>query len=234
MPVFAKWLITFVASYLLGSLSFAIIVSKGIYKKDIRSFGSGNAGMTNILRTFGKKAAALTITGDALKGTISVLVARMLFATNTFLPEATNSFIIFNREFHYSSNLYMEIAIYLAVLGSFLGHLYPCFFQFKGGKGVSVVAGSLIAATPITLCLALSIFLIIAFTTKIVSLSSIIACSSYFFITLIYFWINQTVSIPNLIASFLLPAVIVWSHRANIKRLMNGTEYKFGQDKSKK
>ncbi len=234
MPIFVKWLITFIVSYLLGSLSFAIIVSKGIYKKDIRSFGSGNAGMTNILRTFGKKAAALTITGDALKGTISVLFARAIFATNAFLPEATNSFIIFNREFHYSSNLYMEIAIYIAVLGSFLGHLYPCFFQFKGGKGVSVVAGSLMAATPITLCLALSIFFIIVFTTKIVSLGSIISSASYFFITLIYFGITKTVSVPNLIASIVFPSVIAWSHRANIKRLINGTEYKFGQDKDKK
>ncbi len=231
MPVFLKWIIVFVVSYLLGSLSFAVIVSKGIYKKDIRTFGSGNAGMTNVLRTFGKKAAVLTITGDVLKGAISVLVARMMFTSSQFLPEAINSFSIFGREFHYSQNLYMEIAIYLAVAGSFIGHIYPCFFNFKGGKGVSVVAGSLIAATPITLCLALSIFFIIVFTTKIVSLGSIIGSSSYFFITLAYFWITKTVSVPNLIASIAFPSIIVWTHRANIKRLMNGTEYRFGKDK---
>ncbi|MBQ7815997.1 MAG: glycerol-3-phosphate acyltransferase, partial [Oscillospiraceae bacterium] len=80
MPFYIKWIIIAVEAYLLGSLSFSIIVSKGLYKKDIRTFGSGNAGMTNVLRTFGKKAAALTITGDVLKGTVAVLIARLLFA----------------------------------------------------------------------------------------------------------------------------------------------------------
>ena len=93
MTFWVKWIIIFVQAYLLGSLSFSIIVSKGIYKKDIRTFGSGNAGMTNVLRTFGKKAAALTITGDVLKGTTAVLVAsfRIFFSVVFILSSYINS-----------------------------------------------------------------------------------------------------------------------------------------------
>lgn len=226
-----KLLFVAVISYLLGSLSFAIIVSKRMYGKDIRTFGSGNAGMTNVLRTFGKKAAALTITGDALKGTVSVLIARFLFAVDPSAPVATNSFSIFNVELHYTNNLALEIAIYTAVGFSLLGHLYPVFFQFKGGKGLSVIAGSMIAATPIKLLLGLGVFMVVAFSTKIVSLGAILGCSSYFFINLADIFITKTFSVPNFIASIIFPGAVIWAHRSNIKRLLNGTEYKFGQKK---
>ena len=103
-----------------------------------------------------------------------------------------------------------------------------------GGKGVSVVAGAMIAVTPITLLIALSIFFAIVFTTKIVSLGSIIAPPTYIIWTLCQVYITQTVSVPNLVAAVLLPSLIVWTHRTNIKRLLNGTEYKFGQNKDKK
>ncbi|MBP1554079.1 MAG: glycerol-3-phosphate 1-O-acyltransferase PlsY [Oscillospiraceae bacterium] len=234
MTFWVKWIIIFVQAYLLGSLSFSIIVSKGIYKKDIRTFGSGNAGMTNVLRTFGKKAATLTITGDVLKGTTAVLVARLLFAGTQATMEANFAFNMFGREIYFSNNLYMEIGLYIAVLGAFLGHMFPVYFGFKGGKGVSVIAGSMIAVTPITLLTALMLFFIIVFSTKIVSLGSIIAPPTYIIWTLIQVYITQTVSVPNLIAAVVFPSAIIWSHRTNIKRLLNGTEYKFGQNKDKK
>ena len=234
MTFWVKWIIIFVQAYLLGSLSFSIIVSKGIYKKDIRTFGSGNAGMTNVLRTFGKKAAALTITGDVLKGTTAVLVARLLFAGTQATMEANFAFSMFGREIYFSNNLYMEIGLYIAVLGAFLGHMFPVYFGFKGGKGVSVIAGSMIAVTPITLLTALMLFFIIVFSTKIVSLGSIIAPPTYIIWTHIQVYITQTVSVPNLIAAVVFPSAIIWSHRTNIKRLLNGTEYKFGQNKDKK
>lgn len=234
MPFYIKWIIVAVEAYLLGSLSFSIIVSKGLFKKDIRTFGSGNAGMTNVLRTFGKKAAALTIAGDVLKGTFAVLIARLIFANEPVILMDRYAFTMFGREIFYSNQLTMEIALYIAVLGAVLGHMFPIFFGFKGGKGVSVVAGSMIAVTPVTLLIALSIFFAIVFTTKIVSLGSIIAPSTYIVWTLCQVYITQTVSVPNLIAAIVLPSIIIWTHRTNIKRLLNGTEYKFGQDKNKK
>lgn len=233
MPVVAKWIIVFVEAYLLGSLSFSIIVSKGVYKKDIRQFGSGNAGMTNVLRTFGKKAAAMTITGDVLKGTVAVLVARAIFAGTPVSPELTKAFDMFGKEIFFSNQLYLEIGLYIAVLGAFLGHMFPLYFGFKGGKGVSVIAGSMIAVTPITLLTALGLFFIIVFSTKIVSLGSILAPPTYIIWTLVQVYITQTVSVPNLIAAVVFPSAIIWSHRTNIKRLLNGTEYKFGQKKDK-
>ena len=234
MPFYIKWIIIAVESYLLGSLSFSIIVSKGFYKKDIRTFGSGNAGMTNILRTFGKKAAALTITGDVLKGTVAVIIARLLFMNSPVILMERYAFTMFGREIFYSNQLVMEIGLYIAVLGAFLGHIFPLYFGFKGGKGVSVIAGAMIAVTPITLLIALGLFFIIVFSTKIVSLGSIIAPPTYIIWTLIQVYITQTVSVPNLIAAVVFPSAIIWSHRTNIKRLLNGTEYKFGQNKDKK
>ena len=234
MPFYIKWIIIAVEAYFLGSLSFSIIVSKGLYKKDIRTFGSGNAGMTNVLRTFGKKAAALTITGDVLKGTFAVIIARLLFMNTPVLMIQRYAFTMFGREIFFSNQLMMEIGLYIAVLGAVLGHMHPIYFGFKGGKGVSVVAGAMIAVTPITLLIALSIFFVIVFTTKIVSLGSIIAPPTYIIWTLCQVYITQTVSVPNLIAAVLFPSIIVWTHRTNIKRLLNGTEYKFGQNKDKK
>ncbi|MEG1862519.1 MAG: glycerol-3-phosphate 1-O-acyltransferase PlsY [Oscillospiraceae bacterium] len=229
--ILPKLFFVLLISYLLGSLSFAIIVSKGIYKKDIRQFGSGNAGMTNILRTFGKKAAALTIIGDVLKGFVSVMIARLLFHIPKYAPQAISDILIGGLSFQVSGEFLLELSMYLAVFGSLLGHLYPVFFGFKGGKGMSVISGSMMATTPITLSIALGIFLAIAFGAKIVSLASIVASVSYFFITLIYFKLTNTFSILNMISATVLPLIILYAHRANIKRLINGTEYKFGKKK---
>lgn len=219
--IYVKLAVIFAVSYLLGSLSFAIIISKGIYKKDIRKFGSGNAGMTNILRTFGKTAAALTLAGDMLKGAAAVGFAKMFMAHywTVEIPQGL------------SYNFLYECAVYIAAFGAFIGHLYPIYFGFKGGKGISVACGAMMAATPLYTSLALGIFIIIVFTSRIVSLASIISSCSYLVIVLISFKLTGTFSLPNLVIGIVIPAIIVYAHRSNIKRLLNGTEYRFGQKK---
>ncbi len=219
-----NYIIAFLIAYLLGSLNFGVIISKLVYKKDIRTFGSGNAGMTNMLRTFGKKAAVLTVTGDALKGVLSTIIARFI----------ADYWVMFSTAAEARASFDQELTLYIAVLGAVLGHMYPLYFKFKGGKGMAVVAGAMIAVTPITLLLALTIFLFIAFGIKIVSLASVVASVSYLLITLVYFYVTNTFSIINLVIGSGLVLMIVYSHRSNIKRLLNGTEYKFGQDKIKK
>lgn len=234
MPI-TRFAIVFIISYLLGSINFAIIISKLAYGQDIRKFGSGNAGMTNILRTYGKTAAVFTFIGDALKGAVSVTVAKYLFGYTTleYLPIPTNSFSIGNIEIQYTLNakFYLEVAVYIAVLGALLGHLFPLYFSFKGGKGVSVIAGAMLAATPVATSAALAVFGIVVLIGRMVSLASITAAVSYFFFTLMYFKITGVFSLPNLVAAIVFPTIIVIAHRKNIKRLLNGTEYKFGKKK---
>ena len=117
------------AAYLLGSLSFSIIVTRLLYHKDIRTFGSGNAGMTNVLRTFGKGAAALTIVGDIGKGILAVLLAKWAFGAFTAADPIYGA--------------------YIAAFCAVLGHVYPVYFGFKGGKAVSVATGTIIAIKPV-------------------------------------------------------------------------------------
>ena len=216
--IYRKLAVIFIVSYLIGSISFAIVISKTVYKKDIRTFGSGNAGMTNMLRTFGKGAAAATFAGDFLKGTVSVLFAKMFMAH--YWPVMN-----INYPFFY------DVAMYVAVGGALLGHLKPLYFGFKGGKGISVAFGSVVAATPVTTLMAFGVWGIVMWTSRIVSLSSILAVISYTAFTYASFCITKTISIPNRIAAVIFPAVIIYAHRTNIKRLLNGTEYRFGEKK---
>ena len=199
------------AAYLLGSLSFAIIVTKIITGKDIRMAGSGNAGMTNVLRSVGKKAAAVTIAGDILKGTASVLIAKWMFTSFTSADPVYGA--------------------YIAAVCAILGHLFPAYFGFKGGKGVSVATGALIAIDPLVALVLLCIFLIIVIYTRIVSLASVTVAALYPFATALYsYWIGRNVLLTFLFAA-VVGGMIIVMHRANIKRLLNGTEYKFGQKK---
>ncbi len=218
--IYLKLAVVLLVGYLLGSISFAIVISKVFYKQDIRKFGSGNAGMTNVLRTFGKKAAAATFAGDFLKGSLAVLFAKY-FMNNVWYIDLP----------HRQLTLFKDIAIYAAVGGALLGHLKPLYFGFKGGKGISVAFGTMMAATPAITFTAFCIWGIVMATTKIVSLASIVAVFSYSAITYSLAFITKTYSIPHLIASVIFPAVIIYAHRSNIKRLINGTEYKFGQKK---
>ncbi len=217
--LYLKLALCFVVAYLLGSVSFAIVISKTVYKKDIRTFGSGNAGMTNMLRTFGKGAAAATLAGDFLKGVFSVMLARFIMQ-NISLGAAVEI-----------TPMVMDIAVYCGVGGALLGHLKPVYFGFKGGKGISVIFGCMMAATPVVTFSAFIVWIVVMAISRMVSLASIIAVLSYSVITLIMIKITGVYSVPNLIAAVVYSSVIIYAHRSNIKRLLNGTEYKFGQKK---
>lgn len=204
-----------VAAYLLGSLDFGIIVSTVFYRKDIRTVGSGNAGMTNILRIFGKGAAAVTLAGDMLKGVGAVLLAKYLFSG--------------------LSGVSPMYCAYVAAIGALLGHLFPLYFGFKGGKGVSVAAGTIIGIQPLLVLPLILVFLAVVFFTRIVSLSSIIVAALYPVVTLIYYTVwgdGASNPLVNTLFAAFMGGLVIWMHRSNIARLRAGTEYRFGEKKA--
>ena len=207
--------------YLLGSLSFSVIVSKGLYHQDIRSFGSGNAGMTNVLRTFGKKAAALTIVGDIGKGVVAVLLAKWFFQSS-FATGQT---------YFWGSILGMYLAAFFAVIG----HVYPLYFGFKGGKAVSVATGTIVAISPVMVLPLLVVFFGVLAAKKMVSLSSICCAAAYPVVTFLYYAVVRKDEVPAIVTATVGAAImgvlVIWLHRSNIQRIRNGTEYKFFQKK---
>ena len=202
-------------AYLLGSLSFAVIVTKLLYHKDIRTFGSGNAGMTNVLRTFGKGAAALTLIGDMGKGILAVVLGKWIFAAMAGTPEA---------------------AIYggcIACLCVVLGHIFPVFFGFKGGKAISVGAGSALGLHPLLLIPVLAIFLIVFFCSRMVSLASV--CAAVFYPIggfLVFYFVVKSGALPVTLTTAAVAVLAIWKHRGNIHRIAQGTEYKFSKKKA--
>lgn len=195
------WIIlVLLISYLLGSANFSIIISK-IYKKDIRKMGSGNAGFSNALRSFGVLFAILTFIGDFAKGFLSVYLGKILL----------NKCDISNE------------LMFLVLVGFFccMGHMYPCFFKFKGGKGILTTwAFNLLINWKIFLTLIIT-FLIILLIFKIISLASISAAVIYPISTLIF-----TNSISSFAISLALSIIIIIKHKSNIKRLIDGKENK--------
>lgn len=199
--------------YLLGSLSFSIILSKTFKGQDIRNFGSGNAGMTNILRTYGKKYAFLCGLGDFSKALVAVLLARLLFAwmgQDAFDPG------------------------YLAGIATMAGHLFPLYFGFRGGKGVLTGLGVMLALDPLTFVIVLAIALPLLFATRIVSLASITGAALYPIVTCVLRLVMSQPVLFDTFFAFLCGAVVIYMHRANIRRLLNGTEYRFGQKPTEK
>ncbi len=193
---------TAVVSYLLGSVSSAIIVSKFFGIKDIRKHGSGNAGATNTLRVAGKKAALFTYLGDALKAVIAVIGARLIFDGSI-----------------------ENIAVYTAALFVVLGHDFPVFFGFKGGKGI-VTSGAAILCLDWRIGLAIhAVAFILMALTRYVSLGSVCAALSFFILTVILHFGD----IYAMSVAFIMTSVAVYLHRGNIVRLIKGTERKLGQ-----
>jgi glycerol-3-phosphate acyltransferase PlsY len=194
-----------VAAYLIGSLSFAVIVSRVFGLPDPRSYGSGNPGATNVLRTGKRLAAALTLAGDTGKGALAVVLAR-----------------------HFAADYGVDMTgIALVALAVFLGHLYPVFFRFKGGKGVATALG-ILCAVDLRLGLAtLAIWLVIMLIFRIVSLASIIAAVFAPFYT---GWLFGTASplVPSVLA---IAALLIYRHRENIRRLRAGEESRVGAKK---
>ena len=204
-------------AYLLGSVDTGILVSKYLYHDDVRTHGSGAAGMTNMLRTFGKKAAALTAAGDVLKGVVAVCLGRWLFG---HLPA--------------DAAVSPYLGVYLAAILAVVGHSKPIYFGFKGGKGVLVGAGAALATEPLVCAALLVIFLIEVAITRIVSLGSIIIAALYpvgTLINLIACGANLPTVVFSTVCCAIMAAMVIWLHRSNIERLKNGTEYRFGEKK---
>ncbi len=202
-------LLAVVAAYLIGSLSFAVIVSRLMGLNDPRTYGSGNPGATNVLRSGSKAAAALTLLLDAAKGWLPVALARW-FGPQLGLGEGT---------------------LALVALAAFLGHLYPVFFRFKGGKGVATALGVLLGVSGwLGLLVALS-WLAVAFITRYSSLAALVAsvlAPVYYVLLSGMLWDAET---PVTAAIVIMALLLIWRHRENIQRLMAGKESKIGQKK---
>ena len=211
---------TVVFSYLFGSLNSAIIVCKLWKHKDIREYGSKNAGLTNVLRVFGKGPALATLIFDLIKGVAAVLICRIVV---TDVMDVT----------FFGDSKFIG---YLAGFVVMIGHIFPVFYGFHGGKGVLLAATTLLTIDPLTCALSVGIFILLVVITKYVSVGSIAAAISYPIFTFIVqsFIIKYPEGvIPNTIVAALIGAVIVYMHKPNIQRLMNGTENKFGSKKNK-
>ena len=188
------------ASYLIGSLSSAIIVCKMMGLPDPRGEGSGNPGATNVLRFGGKKAAAITLFGDMVKGLIPVLFVKYLDAS--------------------------ALTISLVGLAAFLGHLYPVFFQFKGGKGVATMLGVMFGFSWWIGLATAGTWLFMAKVVKISSLSALVATALAPFY--VWYWFNTNISIG---VTIIMSVILFWRHRSNITNMIKGTEDSIGADK---
>ena len=191
-----------VAAYFVGSLSFAVLVSRLMGLEDPRTYGSGNPGATNVLRSGNKKAAALTLLLDAVKGVIPVLLA-LQFQDRMGGEEGT---------------------VALIGLAAFAGHLWPVFFRFQGGKGVATAAGVLLAFNPILGAATLASWLLIAYFFRYSSLAALVAAAfAPFYHALIWGPSEATLAIAT------MSLLLIWRHEGNIRKLLAGTESKIGQ-----
>ena len=197
-------------AYLVGSLSFAVIVSRAMGLSDPRTYGSGNPGATNVLRSGSKPAAIVTLLLDAAKGWLPVMLVKW-FGPAWDLSEGTQA---------------------LAGLAAFLGHLYPVFFAFKGGKGVATAVGVLLAFEPLLALATMVTFAIIVFFSRYVSLASMVAAVFAPAYYLIGDGVAWTASGAKTLALIAMGLLLIWRHRENIQRLLAGTESKLGQKKT--
>ena len=195
-----------IAAYLIGSLSFAVIVSKYYGMDDPRTYGSGNPGATNVLRSGKKKAAALTLLGDALKGLVAVVLARCLQDALTL----------------------SDITIAVVAVAALVGHMWPLFFGFKGGKGVATALGVLLALSPATALVCAAIWLVMAFGFKVSSLAALVATVAA---PLVAFWLMPYSSWAW--ATVVIAVLVLYRHKSNIQNLLQGKEGKIG-DKADK
>ncbi len=196
--------------YLLGSLNFALILSGKMYKDDIRKHGSKNAGTTNMMRTYGNKAAGLTILGDMLKAVVAVLLGALILGL------------------YYGG--------YAAALGCVVGHVFPVFFGFKGGKGVATAAAAILVLNPLAFLCVLGVFLLCVIFTRYISLGSVLGAAVFPLITFYTCFGNKTIASGSgfaFLCAFIIAVIVIVKHHANLSRLAHGTESKFSFKKSK-
>lgn len=202
-----------VVSYLIGSVNFSIILSRIIGGKDIRQSGSGNAGATNMLRTYGKKMGVITLLLDVLKGIIAILIARFVRDELGFNFEALD---------------------YIAGVCVVLGHNFPLYFGFKGGKGVATSLGVVLMLDwKVGLIVAVCAILIMA-VTKYVSLGSILGGAAFIVVEIIKALVTKSFNITEIVCVVIIGGLLISRHHANIKRLISGTENKLSFSKKEK
>jgi len=199
-------LLAFVAGYLIGSLSFAVIVSRAMRLDDPRTYGSRNPGATNVLRSGSKPAAVITLALDALKGFAAVMLAGWLAERFAISGDA------------------LAWSLGLAGLGAFLGHLWPAYFRFKGGKGVATAAGVLLGLNPWLGVATIVTWVIIAAFFRYSSLASLVSAAFAPFYQALIWDVGPEVAIISVMS-----LLLVWRHTANISKLLAGTENKLGQ-----
>ena len=203
-------LLTVIVAYLFGSLNSAIIVSKVLYRDDIRNHGSGNAGLTNTLRTYGKNAALLTLFGDILKTALAVLFGAFMFG------------------FGYIRGISTTDMCYVAGLFAVLGHIFPIYYKFKGGKGVLATSTMALILSPIPLLILFLLFVGIVAMSKYVSLGSV--CGGVLYPVLLHSYFAIALNSKPLglvtLSAIILALLIVWCHRENLKRIGERTERK--------
>ena len=207
----AIYIIVGIIAYLIGSINFSVLISKKMAGFDVREKGSGNAGTTNMLRSVGKKAAAITLICDILKGVISIVIA----------------IIVGN----IAKNLDRELLLQIAGIAVVLGHTFPVFFGFKGGKGVATSLGVLLMSNWQIGLICLVFAVVLMALTRMVSLGS---CAAAVLFPVLTLFINQHYTVLTdgksgrvyFVYSVILAIIVLYNHRSNIKRILNGTENK--------
>ena len=196
-----------IVAYSIGSVSFAVVVSKAMKLSDPRSYGSGNPGATNVLRSGSKKAAIFTLLGDALKGSLAVWLA--IFIALNVAPNDVDAKLL---------------AIAISAIAVFLGHLYPMFHNFKGGKGVATAAGVLLVISPVLGLATIGTWLAIMLFFRYSSAAALAAAVFAPFYYVLLFGINIVAA-----AVVFISLLLIWRHRGNIKNLTSGTESRIGK-----
>lgn len=215
--MFMTALITVIAAYLIGSINFAVIFSKAFNHTDVRESGSGNAGATNVLRTGGVLPGVLTFVCDVLKAAAASELGYLIFG------------YIYNQT---ASPVYLSIyGAYICGVACMIGHVYPLFFGFRGGKGVAVGAGVFLICSPYAILIGFMVFVIVLIITKIVSLSSL---AGTFFTVVLGIVFNtkgeDILLLPQVIMALSMGVIIFLKHSSNIRRLINGEEKKIGRN----
>ena len=208
-------MISIAVSYLLGSINSAVFISTVLYRDDIRNHGSKNAGLTNMHRTFGKKAAGLTLLGDMLKTALAIFITGALLGF--FYTHGISSYLGF---------------CYMSALFVVLGHIFPIYYGFRGGKGVLVTAVAALILTPIPFAILLLVFIGVVWMSGYISLGSVSAGVLYPVVVTAYFkMLESTYSGITALSTILIAILIVWCHRGNLKRISDRTERKFSFSK---
>jgi glycerol-3-phosphate acyltransferase PlsY len=217
-----RFIAAVLAAYLVGAIPSGVLVGKLVGDVDVRGYGSGKTGATNVLRTLGPGPAALVVAGDLAKGAIAVLLARYLFF-GALVP-----FPIHAAATHSALDLYRPWAEALAGLAAVLGHTYSIYIKFSGGRGVLTGTGAVVVISPLAILIGLVAGIVPIALTRYVSLGSILGAAAVALVELILF-LTSRAPLPSLLYTLLAAGYIIALHRDNIERLLHGTERKLGE-----